>query len=58
MKPLLLLVMLIACGVSTQAKPLKVFILAGQSNMEGHARVETFWRPSTTSATMQRRHRS
>lgn len=24
------------------AKPLKVFILAGQSNMEGHARVETF----------------
>ncbi len=25
-----------------QAKKLKVFILAGQSNMEGHARVETF----------------
>ena len=25
-----------------QAKPLKVFILAGQSNMEGHARIETF----------------
>jgi hypothetical protein len=25
-----------------QAKPLKVFILAGQSNMEGHAKVETF----------------
>ncbi len=25
-----------------QAKPMKVFILAGQSNMEGHARVETF----------------
>lgn len=24
------------------AKPLKVFILAGQSNMEGHARIETF----------------
>lgn len=24
------------------AKPLKVFILAGQSNMEGHAKVETF----------------
>ena len=22
--------------------PLKVFILAGQSNMEGHAKVETF----------------
>jgi hypothetical protein len=27
---------------SATAKPLKVFILAGQSNMEGHARVETF----------------
>ena len=24
------------------AKPLKVFILAGQSNMEGHASVKTF----------------
>ena len=28
--------------VALEAKPLKVFILAGQSNMEGHARVETF----------------
>jgi len=28
--------------VGIEAKPLKVFILAGQSNMEGHARVETF----------------
>jgi alpha-galactosidase len=28
--------------VGLEAKPLKVFILAGQSNMEGHARVETF----------------
>jgi len=27
---------------SAQSKKLKVFILAGQSNMEGHARVETF----------------
>ena len=27
---------------SAQAKPLKVFILAGQSNMEGHAKIETF----------------
>lgn len=27
---------------SAQPKPLKVFILAGQSNMEGHARIETF----------------
>ncbi len=23
-------------------KPLKVYILAGQSNMEGHAKIETF----------------
>jgi len=34
------------CGTSTEAAPqkgkLKVFILAGQSNMEGHAKVETF----------------
>ncbi len=27
---------------ATQAKPLKVFILAGQSNMQGHAKVSTF----------------
>jgi hypothetical protein len=27
---------------SASAKPLKVYILAGQSNMEGHARIETF----------------
>ena len=27
---------------AAEAKPLKVYILAGQSNMEGHARVETF----------------
>jgi alpha-galactosidase len=27
---------------STFAKPLKVFILAGQSNMEGHAQIRTF----------------
>jgi len=27
---------------SAVAKPLKVFILAGQSNMEGHAKIETF----------------
>jgi len=25
-----------------QAKPLRIFILAGQSNMEGHAKIETF----------------
>ena len=29
-------------GATAQAKPLKVFILAGQSNMEGHAKIETF----------------
>jgi len=28
--------------VSAQGKPLKVFILAGQSNMEGHAAISTF----------------
>ena len=29
-------------AVQAQAKPLKVYILAGQSNMEGQAKVETF----------------
>jgi hypothetical protein len=29
-------------AVSADAKPLKVFILAGQSNMEGHATISTF----------------
>jgi hypothetical protein len=29
-------------AVAADKKPLKVFILAGQSNMEGHAKVETF----------------
>ncbi|MFZ9854934.1 MAG: sialate O-acetylesterase [Limisphaerales bacterium] len=42
MKRSFLLAILAGCGFLTQAKPLKVFILAGQSNMEGHARVETF----------------
>lgn len=31
-----------ATEASAQSKPLRVFILAGQSNMEGHAKVETF----------------
>jgi len=33
-----------AAGLSggVMAKPVKVFIMAGQSNMEGHARIETF----------------
>ena len=29
-------------GTEATAKPIKVFILAGQSNMQGHAKVETF----------------
>lgn len=32
----------ILCGTSAEAKPLKVFILAGQSNMQGHAHIRTF----------------
>ena len=39
----LLTVLLVASNsVMAQSRPLKVFILAGQSNMEGHAKVETF----------------
>ncbi|MFK7851676.1 MAG: sialate O-acetylesterase [Akkermansiaceae bacterium] len=34
--------LLLPLSASAQSKKLKVFILAGQSNMEGHARVETF----------------
>ena len=30
------------CMNAVEAKPLKVFILAGQSNMEGHAKTSTF----------------
>jgi len=45
-KSLLLFALLFASVVSFQTaeakKPLKVFILVGQSNMEGHAKVETF----------------
>ncbi|PAW82973.1 MAG: hypothetical protein B9S33_14345 [Pedosphaera sp. Tous-C6FEB] len=39
-----LLALALVCGHAFAAdkKPLKVFILAGQSNMEGHAKVETF----------------
>ncbi len=40
---LTLLTALVISTLAAQAgKPLKVFILAGQSNMEGHAKVETF----------------
>ncbi len=45
MKPLSLVVCAaLSFGPSSGAegKPLKVYILAGQSNMEGHAKVETF----------------
>jgi alpha-galactosidase len=34
--------LLLPLCASAQSKKLKVFILAGQSNMEGHARIETF----------------
>src|SRR4051794_30287433 len=41
-----ILAILAVCSLASLAsaanKPLKVFILAGQSNMEGHAKVETF----------------
>jgi hypothetical protein len=39
MKPLLCLSLL---AVPLYAKPLQVFILAGQSNMQGHAKISTF----------------
>ncbi len=43
MKRLLaLLAISVPCCGASNAAPLKVFILAGQSNMEGHARIETF----------------
>ena len=38
----ILTVLLVSSLAAHAAKPLKVFILAGQSNMEGHAKVETF----------------
>ena len=44
MKPIFssIVIIMFATLASAVAKPLKVFILAGQSNMEGHAKVETF----------------
>lgn len=36
------MLLIAAIAANTAEKPLKVFILAGQSNMEGHAKVETF----------------
>ena len=37
-----LLITTLFAAASADAKPLKVFILAGQSNMEGHAAISTF----------------
>ena len=39
---LFLAALVLPLGAAAQAKPLKIFILAGQSNMEGHAKIETF----------------
>ncbi len=36
------IILLLTLTATAQSKKLKVFILAGQSNMEGHARIETF----------------
>lgn len=38
----LILALLLTLSLPAVAKPLKVFILAGQSNMQGHAKVSTF----------------
>jgi alpha-galactosidase len=42
MKLFMVLAVSLALSGSVMAKPVKVFIMAGQSNMEGHAKVETF----------------
>jgi alpha-galactosidase len=44
MKPTVILTAALLCVLSpiSHAKPLKVFILAGQSNMQGHADISTF----------------
>ena len=39
---LILFCLSLTLAAQLHAKPLKVFILAGQSNMEGHAKIETF----------------
>jgi alpha-galactosidase len=41
MKPLFTFITLLAIGSPALAKPLQVYILAGQSNMQGHAQVRT-----------------
>ncbi|QTN33727.1 hypothetical protein HZ994_15880 [Akkermansiaceae bacterium] len=42
MKSASILITALALVATASARPLKVFILAGQSNMEGHAKIETF----------------
>ena len=42
MNPLPAILLAVSFSMAAVAAPLKVFILAGQSNMEGHAKVETF----------------
>src|SRR4051794_6101750 len=42
MKSALTLLASFVVAVQVHAKPLQVFILAGQSNMQGHAKVSTF----------------
>ena len=42
MKTLTTLLTTLVLAVQLHAKPLKVFLLAGQSNMQGHAKVTTF----------------
>lgn len=42
LRTLVISLLLLPLGASAQSKKLKVFLLAGQSNMEGHARIETF----------------
>ncbi len=42
MKPTLLVAISALAVGQSSAAPLKVYILAGQSNMEGHAKIETF----------------
>jgi hypothetical protein len=42
MKLAITILPLLLCATQLPAKPLKIFILAGQSNMEGHAKIETF----------------
>jgi alpha-galactosidase len=41
MKPIRFFLLLACATISAQAKPLKIFILAGQSNMQGHAKIST-----------------